>query len=184
MSVIYIDTSSLKGGSDNFKNMSAELAGVVDDVLNGNAEEMAAKAHQNIASMALSYKGDLQERTTYDNSKFLSKTITSGVIHAAFVEFGTGVYAAQYVSSLPQDWQEFASQFRQENGTRTIKGLLFLLTGWFAKKGITDKQHAFFIARKIFINGTKPHSFLYKAYVDQLPQLEEDLNNALKAFGK
>jgi bacteriophage HK97-gp10 putative tail-component len=179
MSVIYIDTNSLKGGSDNFKNMSAQLAGVVDDVLNANALEIDAKAKE----LAPGDRGFLRQNISADTSQFLRKQITVNAIYAAYVEFGTGAYAAQYVSTLPEDWQVFASQFKHEQGSRSIKGLLFVLTGWFSRHGI-NKQQAYFIARKIFIYGTKPHSFLYKAYQAQLNQLETDLNNALKAFGK
>jgi HK97 gp10 family phage protein len=179
MSVIYIDTSSLSSGADRFKVMGPELASAVDDVLNANVLEIDAKAKQ----LAPGDRGFLRQNISADTSQFLRKEITVNAIYAAYVEFGTGAYAAQYVSTLPEDWQTFASQFKHEQGSRSIKGILFVLAGWFSRHGI-DKQHAYFIARKIFIYGTKPHPFLYPAIQAQLPQLETDLNNALKAFGK
>lgn len=179
MSAIFIDTSQLTKGAERFKNMSKQLADGVDHVLNTNALEMEEKAKQNISSQALSYKGRLLQSVSADTSKQLQKKITVGTFYAAYVEFGTGAYAAEYVSSLPAKWQEFASEFKGEGGKASIKGILFFLTDWFHIKGI-DKQHAYFIARSIFLHGTRPHPVLYPAFVAQLPQLETDLENVLK----
>src|SRR5665213_3177545 len=39
-------------------------------------------------------------------------TVGSYVDYAAFVEYGTKKFAAEYVSSLPTEWQDEASQHR------------------------------------------------------------------------
>lgn len=41
----------------------------------------------------------------------LSSTVGASADYAAYVEFGTGPYAAKYVSILPKQWQELAMTF-------------------------------------------------------------------------
>jgi HK97 gp10 family phage protein len=47
---------------------------------------------------------------THDFEK-LSGTISVNKDYAAYVEFGTGPFASQYVPSLPQEWQDYAAKF-------------------------------------------------------------------------
>lgn len=37
--------------------------------------------------------------------------IEIGALHSAYVEFGTGDFAAEYVSKLPEEWRDEAIQF-------------------------------------------------------------------------
>ena len=180
MSVITIDTTSLGLGAKQLAAMSKELEAAIDDVLNVNILEIDEKAKQ----LAPADRGFLRQHISANTSKHLSKEINVNTPYAAWMEFGTGMYAAQYVASLPSDWQQFALQFKGDKGKASIKGILFLLQDWFHRHGINDKQHAFFIARKIFINGIRPHSFLYPAFKAQEPQMLKDINNAIKALIK
>lgn len=41
----------------------------------------------------------------------LSSTVGASADYAAYIEFGTGPYAAKYVSILPKQWQELAMTF-------------------------------------------------------------------------
>lgn len=41
----------------------------------------------------------------------LSITVGCAANYAAYVEFGTGPFAAEYVPKLPKEWKEYAAQF-------------------------------------------------------------------------
>ena len=99
--------------------------------------------------------------------------------YAAFMEFGTRKYAAQYVATLPAEWKELASEFKGNGNGGSIKGILFAMRQWFKDKGIDD-DYAFFIARKMLREGVRPHPFLYPAVNANLDQLKKDLNNVIK----
>ncbi len=53
-----------------------------------------------------------------NTSKRLSKEINVNAPYAAYVEFGTGKYAAKHVASLPDDWRSFAAQFKDGTGKK------------------------------------------------------------------
>lgn len=98
--------------------------------------------------------------------------------YAAFMEFGTRKYAAQYVASLPAEWKDFAAQFKGEGGgsfADMVKNLML----WCKQKGIEEKA-AYPIALKILREGVRPQPFLYPAVNANLDQLKKDLNNVIK----
>ncbi len=105
----------------------------------------------------------------------LSSTVGCSVNYAAFVEFGTRKFAAEYVSSLPSDWQLYASQARG-GGTGTFEEFLARIMGWCKRHGISDKA-AYPIALKILREGSKPQPFLYPAFNQAKDQLLKDLEN-------
>lgn len=53
----------------------------------------------------------IRGRMFIDTTKFLSKRVGNSSEYAAYQEFGTGFHAADYVTTLPQDWQEYAKHF-------------------------------------------------------------------------
>ncbi len=198
MSVITIDTSQLSKGAARFNNMSAELADLVDDVLNTNALEMAEKAKQ----FAPADRGFLRQHISAKTDTFLIKEIVVDAPYAAYVEFGTGKFAAEYVASLPADWQEFALQFKGK-GRGDYFDFLNAILDWVKRKGLSDVTNSYTgkkvggkaakenlvvlaeaIAWWILKHGIKQHPFLRPAYKGQLFKLGRDLVNALKAFGR
>lgn len=106
----------------------------------------------------------------------LSVEIVVNTDYAAYVEFGTRKYAAQYVSSLPAEWQAFAAQFKGSGGGGTFQELVMRLVRWCKAKGIEEKA-AYPIARSILINGTKPQPFLYPAFEKNRITLLRDLKD-------
>jgi hypothetical protein len=198
MSSIFIDTNQLSKGAERFKNMSAELASSVDTVLDANVQEMAEKAKQNVPGD----RGFLKQMISADTSKFLSKQITVNAPYAAYMEFGTGIYAAQYISTLPENWQSFALLFKGK-GQGDYFDFLNAILDWVKRKGLSNVTNSYTgkkvggkaaqenllvlaetIAWSIIKKGVHPHPFLYPAFRDQLPQLELDLDNVLKDLGK
>lgn len=133
--------------------------------------------------------------------------IVVNVFYASFLEFGTKKFAAKYVSTLPQEWQEFARQFKGSGGGGSFAELVDKLTQWVHRKGLgsgfggkigvtgtysvktrrrtgnkqtqgrEDRQAAYVIALFILKNGIKPQPFLRPAIEQHKPQLINDLNN-------
>lgn len=105
----------------------------------------------------------------------LSSTVGASVNYAAFVEFGTRSFAAEYVSSLPSDWQVYAAQARGA-GFGSFTEFVSRLMGWCKRHGISDKA-AYPIALKILRNGSPAQPFLYPAFNKAKDQLLKDLEN-------
>jgi hypothetical protein len=124
--------------------------------------------------------GGLQVRV---DSRLLEKEITVNANYAAFMEFGTGKYAAAYVATLPADWQTYAAQFRGQSGGGSFADMVRNLQEWARRHGMADyKQAGYLIARKIIINGVHPHPFLYPAFFEVQPQLQRDIQDAIDTF--
>jgi hypothetical protein len=135
----------------------------------------------------------------------LEKHIKVNANYAAYVEFGTGKYAAEYVPSLPTTWQDFAAKYKGQSGGGDFFSFVMAILDWIEKKGIKpttatysiksrrrtgntaqkkeqDYQMAAAIAYNILHNGIHPHPFLYPAYEKQRPLIIKDVENALNAL--
>jgi len=53
----------------------------------------------------------LRSHMWIDTTEFLLKKVGNHSEYAAYQEFGTGFHAADYVITLPKDWQEYAKSF-------------------------------------------------------------------------
>jgi HK97 gp10 family phage protein len=173
---LYIDASGLKVGREQLQKLAEQIPGRVSDVLNASAEAIVTEAKRN----APADRGPLRQGISYTDSKPLQVTITSQAPYSAYVEFGTGKYAADYVAALPAEFQAFAATFKSSEGKRSVKGMLFILMDWFARHGIKDKQKQYFIAKKIVMMGTHAHPFLLPAYFNRQAKLKQDMETLLK----
>lgn len=133
------------------------------------------------------------------NEKFgkLKASVTVNVNYAAYLEFGTRKFAAAYVSTLPQDWQSFAAQYKGSGGGN-FKEFLKNITEWVVRKGIaaqttksgnTSKSKssmqaqysaAYMIALSILRKGIKPQPYLYPAYLKTTPELIKNIKALLQ----
>jgi HK97 gp10 family phage protein len=192
---LYIDTSGLIRITDKLKGMEKTIVESVDNVLNANAIEIATKAKQ-LAPVDI---GGLRSSIAPETSELLNKHISVNANYAAYVEFGTGKYAAAYAGSLPDNWQQFALQFKGKGGGN-MEEFLKRIEGWI-KRNVTatysvktqkrtktadeakrTKQMAYLIARSILKNGIKPQPFLFPAYEQQRGQLLRDVETVLKSL--
>jgi HK97 gp10 family phage protein len=159
-------------------SMEKKMVEDIDSILDVNAEDIATNAKQR----APVDEGNLRQSISADNSRLLEKHITVNAFYAAFLEFGTGKYAAEYVGSLPPNWQTFAAQFRGKTG-RPFDAFLIAMQEWVRRKGIATgkdyKQVAYLIAIKIIKNGIKPQPFLFPAFNQQIPIIIENINTVL-----
>lgn len=188
---LYIDARQLTQGAKRFEQLTKLFPDKVSDVLNANAKTIEAKAKR----AAPADRGPLRQGISTELTNPLKKHITSHAPYSAYVEFGTGVYAAQYVSSLPADYQTFAAQFKRGRRWPPIK----LIAEWVKRKGLAgtysvktkrrtgsratrqkeDLQLAYVIARAIFKKGIHPHPFMIPALIDQQPKIVKDMINLL-----
>ncbi len=130
----------------------------------------------------------------FSQSGELSAVIGCNVDYAAYLEFGTRRFAAEYVATLPATWQELAATFKG-GGEGSFQDFVRVLTEWVIRKGFaaevtasgnksksassiaSQHQAAYLIARSIMIKGIRPHPFLFPAVEKNYPQLLTDLKN-------
>jgi hypothetical protein len=129
-----------------------------------------------------------------------SVTITANTKYAAYIEFGTRKFAAEYVSSLPPDWQAFASTFKGKSNSGDYYDFLNAILDWVSRKGITARYSvktkkklknnkedderllaaATAIAFSILKNGIKPKPFMYPSINKNLPVLIQNIKDVFK----
>ena len=135
----------------------------------------------------------------------LSVTVGCSVNYAAYLEFGTRKFAAEYVSTLPADWREVAARAKGGRGG-TFEEMVLRITEWVRRKGLgtgfagrigvtgtysvksrirtgskniqaqQNRQAAYAIALKILREGIPAQPYLYPAVNTNIPLLIKDLN--------
>ncbi len=125
--------------------------------------------------------------------------VVANVNYAAYIEFGTRKFAAEYVPTLPDDWQKIA---RSKSGSSGSTGNFFEnIRAWVKRKGIvsrysvktkkeikryTDDDNkrldaaAKAIMWHILKNGIKPHPFMYPAIYKNRGKLFKELKAIFK----
>lgn len=100
-----------------------ELLYEIDAEFAASSVEIVQEAKQNLANASVvannkDYRGvdigNLRNKVTQKKSESAEYTyeIVAQTNYAAYVEFGTGPYAASYVPSLEDEWQDIARQFK------------------------------------------------------------------------
>jgi HK97 gp10 family phage protein len=203
--VIYIEIPQLTHVINELKGKRDDIIKRVDETLSAGAVgiEKAAKvfAPKDLAGLAGSIRHEITEP--------LKKHVTVNAFYAAYIEFGTGSYAAAYVGTLPQEWQQLAAQFRgrsQKGGT--AYDFWLNLTKWvhrhsrFSEGKITgthsektgrrkgskpvqqaqDEAAAYALMIAIFKKGIRQHPFLYPAYEDERNKIIENVRTVLRSI--
>lgn len=127
----------------------------------------------------------------------LTATIVVRANYAAYLEFGTRKFAAAQVATLPQDWQQYAAQFKGKGGG-TLDQFIQSIMQWVQQKGIGGlltksgnvsksansqaamQSAAYAIALNILQNGIRPHPFLYPAVRDNTQKLIDDIKKVFE----
>jgi len=192
-----IELKGFEGLQKKLKDMPGALTNIVSDVLTTNAEAIAKNAKSNAATFK--DMGGLGSSISADVSKPLEKRISVNANYAAFVEFGTGKFAAQRVGTLPADWQAFAAQYRGLKGDGGMQEFYNKMIAWVKRKGLTgltakgrrrtgkkaDAEAAaiaYLIMRFIIKNGIRSQPFLYPAFAQQQPIIKKDIETVLKSL--
>lgn len=171
----------------------------VDDILTAGAINISSKAKENAVNVAHDM-GGLSSAINANVKKKLEKRVTVGVFYAAYVEFGTGKYAAAYVSALPPDWKTYAAKFKGKNAAGgSFEEFLINIIEWVKRKGLAgtysvktkrrtgnkgarlfeDAAVAYPIALAIIRNGIHPHPFLYPAFEQYRKQIIDDIKKQI-----
>lgn len=179
------------------KDIKTQLIKAIDAELEAGARLIEDTA-KDLAPKDL---GQLASSIGVSKPAILQRKITVNAFYAAAVEFGTGKYAAQYVATLPPDWQSFAQQFKGKikgPTAGTLDEFLLHMIEWVKRKGLTGLTKsgnrrtgkkadadaynlAYVIVISILRNGIHPHPFLYPAVVRHADAIEA---NILKAISK
>jgi HK97 gp10 family phage protein len=190
MNVLTIDTTNFKAGTKAFKNLINAVPGKVSRVLNASAEEIVQKAKRN----APADRGQIRQGISADTSQLLEKHVTSHAPYSAYIEFGTGKYAAMKVAEYPSDIQAFAQQFKGK-GSGDYYEFLNAILDWVKRHHLAQITNSYTgrkrtkkadlllvaeaIAWSIIKNGIHPHPFMIPAFIDQKDILLRDMRTML-----
>ncbi len=98
-------------------------------------ENVVRDAKDNVSLNGTVDEGGLSRSIGYD-LEGLNLTIFANIEYGAYIEFGTRKFADSYVSSLPSEWQEFASRFKGSGGGGSFDDLVMAIFRWVQRKGI------------------------------------------------
>ena len=121
--------------------------------------------------------GKLRQSIGVEKEDEFTQSVVANINYAPMVEFGTGGKV-----DVPQEWQEFASQFK---GRRlTNDEFLEQLRSWCRLKGI-DESASYPIMITILREGLEPRPFMYPAYqkakVEFPKRMKDVITNATKS---
>jgi HK97 gp10 family phage protein len=109
-------------GLDNLINKTRKFKESVQEEVDLELTASAMAMDATAKKLAPADKGGgsgIRGRMFVDTTQFLSKKVGNTSEYAAYQEFGTGVHAAEYVATLPPDWQEYAKGFYVNGEGRT-----------------------------------------------------------------
>ncbi len=173
MAVISFKFDGVDAAIKNIGSKIKQYENEIQDELNVWALETATLAKQ----YAPVHEGQLRGSINANFDGKLKASVTVAVNYAAYIEFGTKKFGAAYVSTLPNDWATFASQYKGSGGG-SFEQFVKNITEWVRLKGIPIEA-AYPIARKILRDGIKPHPYLYPAFVKTKPELIENIKKVL-----
>jgi HK97 gp10 family phage protein len=134
---ITIDVAQFTDLNKKFKGLEKELREGVEGILYKNAAALSLQAKQRAPTDIGGLKNSI---STPVNTADLEFTISVNAFYAAFVEFGTGKYAAEYVSTLPADWASYAASFKGKKGNGDFDKFVLNIYDWIKRKGSTPKD--------------------------------------------
>jgi hypothetical protein len=160
-----------------FDKLSKDTQEGVQAALNDWADRTATDAKRLVSSQSSDEGGLLRSISPiYGNG---NASVVASQKYAAYIEFGTRKFAAEYVSSLPNDWQAYAATFKGKGGGGTAKEFWKSIQAWGRRKGL-EPSHIYFTYKKILRDGIRPKPFLYPSVNKNLPLLVNDIKNIFK----
>lgn len=168
-----IEVKGLDATLKKFERLATQSKGDIQAALNDFADRTASDAKR----LAPADEGKLRQSISpvYGD---LQGGVVANINNAAYLEFGTRKFAAQYVSTLPNDWQQVAERYKGGSGGTFVE-MLKAIKDWCKRKGIDDKA-AYVIARKILIQGIAPRPYIYPSINKNIPQLKKDIQAIFK----
>ena len=130
MSKLY---ASFEMDFDFLDNLEVNVKREVNEEIRIFASNTVADAQVNVNAIAAD-ESPLKQLIKYEYINGVA-IITSNAGYSAYVEFGTGIFAAGYVASLPPDLQAYAMQFFV-NGKGRLPARPFLFPAYFKNLAI------------------------------------------------
>jgi HK97 gp10 family phage protein len=97
----------LKEALDKVKSDFKKKSAMLDAEMGNTMEKIALEAKQNLPNNFSQLRASINVKKIGE----FNYTIGSNMNYAAYVEFGTGKYAANYVPTLEPEWQRFAETY-------------------------------------------------------------------------
>ncbi len=131
-----INVSGLDSTFRGLDRAVAKIKNAVADEMNAFGQQTVNDAKRNCPVD----EGHLRNSITYtmDEANMIVEIVVNAD-YAAFVEFGTRGFASQYVATLPDDWQEFASQFKGGGGG-SFEDMVARIFQWVKRKRIKVEE--------------------------------------------
>jgi hypothetical protein len=107
-----INEKGLRDFLNAIKKDVSERSALIDQEIAAYGELMATNAKTIVPVDT----GRLKNSISLKKQGFLSYELVAQTDYAAYIEFGTGDWAATYVPSLSPEWQEIAKQFQRGPG--------------------------------------------------------------------
>lgn len=174
-----INIKNIEGIKEAIKNNPKD----VDKIINNEFKAFGLNTANDAKQKAPVNEGALRESISTEATD-LKVSVGAYIEYAAFLEFGTKKFAEAYVAGLPDEWQQFAAQFKGAS-SGSFAQMLAAIKKWVMLKGIASgkdiDQAAYLIARKILINGIRQQPFLYPAFEKNKLELIEYLKAQLNA---
>jgi len=98
---------------NSFKDEVSKRTAMIDQEIAAHGELMATSAKQ----LAPVDTGRLRGSISLKKEGFMRYQLVAQTDYAAYMEFGTGRYAASYVPTLDEEWQKIAAQFKRGPGS-------------------------------------------------------------------
>lgn len=98
---------------NSFKDEVSKRTAMIDQEIAAHGELMATSAKQ----LAPFKFGRLRGSISLKKEGFMRYQLVAQTDYAAYMEFGTGRYAASYVPTLDEEWQKIAAQFKRGPGS-------------------------------------------------------------------
>lgn len=178
MPSITIDIANFGSVNKRFEKLSQDVKNNIKDEVNASALKIQSDAKKmapvNLGSLRNSIY--LVEENKGGNEYIYG--VGSNARYAPYVEFGTGGKV-----SIPNGYQDYASQFRNKQGGK-FKDMVLALTEWVLKKGIASgkqsKSVAYAIALNILRKGMRPQPFLIPAFETEKTKLIQRIEKIIK----
>lgn len=105
-----IEIQGLNKALNDLKKFGKDKSDFVSNEIKATAYEIAAEAQQNLTGRAVDL-GALRGSVRVGTVTKFDATVHVDAYYAAYVEFGTGSYAARYLSTQPKEIRDYAKQF-------------------------------------------------------------------------
>lgn len=110
---LQISDKNFRDVLNSFKDEVSKRTAMIDQEIAAHGELMATSAKQ----LAPVDTGRLRGSISLKKEGFMRYQLVAQTDYAAYMEFGTGRYAASYVPTLDKEWQKIAAQFKRGPGS-------------------------------------------------------------------